>query len=41
MELIVVALAILTILLVAKNASSKRVSKPKPVDPKDDDTIYG
>ena len=41
MEFIVVGLAIMLILLVAKNGSSKRASKPKSVDPKDDDTIYG
>ena len=41
MEFIVVGLAIMLTLLVAKKGSSKGVSKPKSVDPKDDDTTYG
>ena len=40
MELIVVALALLAILLFAKNGSSKNVRKPNKED-LDDDTIYG
>ena len=41
MELIVVAVAILVILLAAKNGSSKRSSKPSKDDYLDEDTIYG
>jgi hypothetical protein len=41
MELIVVTVAILVILLAAKNGSSKRSGKPSKDDYLDDDTIYG
>ena len=41
MEFLVVAVAILVILLVAKNGSSKRSAKPRNHDPLDEDTIYG
>lgn len=40
MELILVALALLVIILAAKNGSSKNVRKP-PKDDLDEDTIYG
>jgi hypothetical protein len=41
MELMVVALAIFVILLVAKNGSSKKISKPNRDENLDEDTIYG
>ena len=40
MELILVALALLVIILAAKNGSSKSVRKP-PKEDLDEDTIYG
>lgn len=40
MEFILVGLAMILILLVAKNGSSKQVSKPTN-DNEDEDTIYG
>jgi hypothetical protein len=41
MEAVLVPLAILVILLVAKNGSSKRSTKPNKEAFLDDDTIYG
>jgi hypothetical protein len=40
MELVIVAIAILIILVVAQNGSSRRSSKPRK-DDLDEDTIYG
>jgi hypothetical protein len=40
MELVLVALALLVIILAAKNGSSKNLRKP-PKEDLDEDTIYG